>query len=501
MSTPIYHLNDEGNGRRLVDKHGHEILYCPDDKHWYIYDAVRWCKDATGQIRERVKALCDDIRRDAKSSPSKLPDEDEEHYDKRKAARKEAMLRWALQTGNSPTISRAVQAAQTDPRILCRMTDFDREHLLLNCPNGVVDLRTGDLLPHDKRYKLSRLCPTEYDPSATHPIFESNLAAYTRNHPDLAPFLKRLIGYCLQGDKVEERIVLIHGPASTGKGTFIDSIMNAFGSDYACTMASTSVEKQPRTAQSASGDLARLHGMRLVIVSEFEKNLKLQESFMKLVSGNDSIVARAMYESEVEFKPTHQMVFQSNHRPKFDSTDSGNLRRYIEIPFDNNLKEDKLVTFDPTLKLRMRRDPDYLKAVLNWCVQGCVEWCRDGLLIPSSVETATKELFAANDFLAEFLSDCFVKDAVGFVPVEVVSITYQSWCADRKEKSVEGRTFNAMMKERGYKYKQKNSRANNRKCWFGLRIKENKDSLRAPKKETSSALEALFDIDKEQSVN
>jgi putative DNA primase/helicase len=448
-----------------------------------------------------MKSLCDDIRKEANSPVPLLADEDEEHYAKRKVARKEALLRWAVHTGNSPTISRAVQSAQTDPRILCRLSDFDLDPFLLNCPNGVVDLKTGDLLPHDKRNKFSKLCSTEYHANASHPVWDSSLAAYTRKHPDLLPFLKRLFGYCAQGDKVEERIVLIYGPASTGKGTFIDSIMNAFGSDYACTMASTSVERQPRTAQSASGDLARLSGMRLVVVSEFEKNLELQESFMKLVSGNDSIVARAMYESEVEFKPTHQMVFQSNHRPKFDSTDSGNLRRYIEVPFVNNLKEDPLVTFDPKLKLRMRRNPEYLQAVLTWCVQGCVEWCRDGLLIPQCVELATQELFAANDFLAEFLADLFVKDSAGLVRVEVVSDAYKRWCDERNEKPATGRSFNQMMKERGFDYKQKKATGHNKKHWSGIRLKEHKNHPRHVKPNTSSPLDMVFEIDLEPSVN
>src|SRR5206468_1339188 len=86
------------------------------------------------------------------------------------------------------------------------------------------------------------------------------------------------------------------------------------------------------------------------------------------------------------FRPTHQFWFQTNYRPGFDSTDSGNKRRYLELPFDNDLRLDPLVEFDSKLKIRMRQDEDFLKAVLNWAVAGCIEWYRDGLgiLHPSS---------------------------------------------------------------------------------------------------------------------
>ena len=39
---------------------------------------------------------------------------------------------------------------------------------------------------------------------------------------------------------------------------------------------------------------------------------------MKQTSGNDAMVARGLYQSEREFRPTHQFWFQSNFRPGFD---------------------------------------------------------------------------------------------------------------------------------------------------------------------------------------
>jgi putative DNA primase/helicase len=220
--------------------------------------------------------------------------------------------------------------------------------------------------------------------------------------------LKRLAGYTIQGDKTEERILLLYGPGNAGKGTFMDWFMNALGPDYACAMDANSVLKQKRDSAAASGDIARLEGKRLVVVSEIEKGSRLQESFMKQASGNDAMVARGLYQSEREFQPTHQFWFQTNYRPGFDSTDSGNKRRYIEVPFDNDLRADPLVTFDSKIKIKikMRNDPDFLRAVLAWAVAGCIEWHQHGLEIPKSVQDATDALFAHNDFLKNFLTEC-----------------------------------------------------------------------------------------------
>jgi putative DNA primase/helicase len=185
----------------------------------------------------------------------------------------------------------------------------------------------------------------------------------------------------------------------------MDWLTNALGPDYACAMDANSVLKQKRDSAAASGDIARLEGKRIVVVSEIEKGSRVQESFMKQASGNDALVARGLYQSEREFRPTHQFWFQSNYRPGFDSIDSGNKRRYIEIPFDNDLSADPLVKFDAKLKIRMRQDTEFLEAVLAWCVEGCIEWRERGLDIPESVTKATAQLFAHNDFLKDFLSE------------------------------------------------------------------------------------------------
>jgi len=63
--------------------------------------------------------------------------------------------------------------------------------------------------------------------------------------------------------------------------------------------------------------------------------------------------------------------FQTNYRPGFDSTDSGNKRRYLEIPFDNDLKLDPLVAFDSKLKIRMRQDSNFLNLTYARNLMAC----------------------------------------------------------------------------------------------------------------------------------
>lgn len=46
-------MNDLGNARRLVKKHGDAIRFCHDAGKWYCWDGRRWAKD--GIQRDRAK--------------------------------------------------------------------------------------------------------------------------------------------------------------------------------------------------------------------------------------------------------------------------------------------------------------------------------------------------------------------------------------------------------------------------------------------------------------
>ena len=46
---------------------------------------------------------------------------------------------------------------------------FDRHSHFLNCPNGTVELRTAELLPHTREHYITKVCPTEYHPGAPRP--------------------------------------------------------------------------------------------------------------------------------------------------------------------------------------------------------------------------------------------------------------------------------------------------------------------------------------------
>jgi putative DNA primase/helicase len=214
-----------------------------------------------------------------------------------------------------------------------------------------------------------------------------------------------------------------------------------------------------------------------MIVSELEKGARVQEPFMKSFTGNDKIVARNLWKGEEEFRSQAQPWFQSNHRIVFDSTDGGNTRRYLEIPFDNILSEDTETTVDRLLKFRLRDDQEIHKAILAWIVEGCERWKADGFTIPASVRDATDELFEANDFLSGFIADCCEKAPKNTEIISDLRNAYELWCPEQEIEPAKGKSFKDMLGERGMHQKtdgatKEDGNHTTVRQWHGLSLNE-----------------------------
>ena len=61
---------------------------------------------------------------------------------------------------------------------------LDTHRFLLNFLNGTLDLRTGELAPHNPDQFITKLVHYNYDPEAACPLFLTVIARLMGNHPD-----------------------------------------------------------------------------------------------------------------------------------------------------------------------------------------------------------------------------------------------------------------------------------------------------------------------------
>jgi len=382
-----YQMTDLGNAERLANRHGDDIRYCTSQRMWFIWDGCRWKADATAEIMRRAKHTVRKMLLEA---------EQIQNSDDREKA-----MKWILQSESEFRLKAMVNLAGSEEGIASTVDDFDQSHWLLNVKNGTINLKTGDLLDHDRSNMVTKLAPVEWlGLSANLPLWEQFLDDATDGDKDLQAFLQRAVGYSLTGDASEEVLFFVHGPGAAGKSTFMEAIRGVL-SDYSNTADFETFLKRSGTG-GPRNDIARLAGSRLVASVEVDEGKALAEGLIKSITGGEKVSARFLYKEAFEFLPTFKLWLVANDAPDVKSSDAAMWRRILRVPFDHVVPKYKR---DPKLKAQLR-DPNVAgPAILAWAVKGCLDWQKNGLQIPAAVTRATEEYRAEMNPLSEFMTD------------------------------------------------------------------------------------------------
>jgi putative DNA primase/helicase len=411
---------DSGNATRLASMFGDRLHYCFKQRSWYIWDGVRWAQDEQGMPQELAKRAAEALLQAAGT----IEGDTEEAEEKRNTIR-----RWALRSLNAERLNGTLRCLTSVPGIPVRASDFDSNPMDLCVLNGVVDLSTGRLRPHDPEDLHTKLAPVIYDPSAKSELWERFLLEAADGDEELIDFLQRSIGYSATGRTDEETLFIIHGDAAAGKSTFLESIKSVLG-DYARTLDFESLLARPASG-SPRNDIAMLQGRRFVTSIEVARGQRLAENLVKQITGNDTICARYLYEEHFEYRPAFHLWLAVNHCPHVSHDDDAIWRRILRIPFTRVVPKEKR---DPSLKARLRDPSISGSAILNWIIEGAIKWQQSGLKVPTRVVRATQEYRQQEDPLALFIEDHCVIDPQRSVPVAQFRAAYERWAQERGER-------------------------------------------------------------------
>src|ERR1017187_1284583 len=201
----------------------------------------------------------------------------------------------------------------------------------------------------------------------------------TDGNAELQAFLQRVIGDCLSGSVCEHALFFLYGTGANGKSVFLSTIAGLLA-DYAKT-APASAFTASSTDQHPT-DLAGLRGARFVTAIETEDGRWWAEAKIKSLTGGDRILARFMRQDFFEYVPQLKLVVAGNHKPGLRNVDEAIRRRLHLIPFTVTIAENER---DPELTEKLKAE---YPGILQWAIEGCLMWQREGLNPPVVVRDA-----------------------------------------------------------------------------------------------------------------
>lgn len=416
-------LSDMGNAERFKRLHIDSARYSFTHRCWYVWDGAKWREDDMGCVGQLGKEVVRDLLREAAEASAD-------------DSMRKATAKWAVSLESAAKQKAMLELARYEVPVTVEQMDAGE---YLNCLNGMVDLTTGELRPHDRSLFPTKVCPVRYDPEARSGVFDSFLERIQPD-PEIRRFLQRALGYSLLNGNPEEAIFIAYGPPATGKSTLLEAVAKTLG-DYS-EQADIRTFLEKKHDDGARPGLAKLRGARFVRSSEVPRGEKLASQLMKWISGGEQITARFLFANEFSFMPAFTVWIGTNFAPDVPDDDAAIWRRIHRIPFEQQIPEGER---DPNIKAILQ-DPEVSgAAILAWLVRGAVEYYDNrkrgipGLAVPEAVKADTARYRAENDPLNGFFEDCCVIEPGAQVFSGVLWSAYEQWSGgmhnvvDRKE--------------------------------------------------------------------
>ncbi len=431
--------DDEGNAQSLATLYADTFLYC-DAMGWLFYNGQYWQRE---------------------NSESRL---DRAAVDTLKSRRIEAVK------ADNEKLVKATKPSATNVRgckflfrslIPTSPGAFDADPDLLNCKNGVVNLRTGEIAPHSSEQRFTYCLPVAYDPEAddstwvdwlysaiTPEGFEGDEAPYVA----LLNYLQAAIGYSLTGHTIEQVMFYIHGRERAGKGLLFQTLSKTLGKPLSFGVDFDTFTAK-RGGDSQNFDLAPLKPARFVTASESNRTNMLNAKMVKGITGNDPIYCAHKFGAHFEYTPQFKIWLSSNFKVMADANDSALWGRLRVINFPNSYagRED--------LKLANKLQSN-LEGVLKWAVAGAMQWYKQledgqGLGRLDIITSATQAHRDENDTVQQFIDECCKVGDDLYIVGKTFTYQYTEWCKENNITPLGGRRRGEAMRAKDFKYGQK----------------------------------------------
>jgi putative DNA primase/helicase len=321
--------------------------------------------------------------------------------------------------------------------------ELDQKPLLLPCKNCVIDLATGKVVQSRPDDYLLNAVPVEWkgidEPC---PAWEKFIAEIHQDDAEMIAFVRCLLGYAVTGLTDEHFIACFVGEGRNGKGTMFETIRAILG-DLSWNVSPELIleQKNSRSSAGPSPDLISLKGRRMVLASETDESRRISGSKVKLLTGSDTINARAPHEKfEINFRPSHKLFLYTNHIPYGLAKDYALYNRLLFINYP-------LAFIDnPTSEFERKRDPDLMaklakeqSGILAWLVRGALEWkAGGGLRPPAKIRSDVDKLRRSEDTFLQFFEDRMERvDIAHRIRFSDIYQAYKQWYTDEVAESIQ----------------------------------------------------------------
>jgi len=431
--TRLFPCTDSGNAERFAIAAENQLVYNSDQGLWLYWDGHAWLTDASGVHAQR---LSKDV---ARSMSREAMEATKQGVDKRYI---KDLAKWSKTSEMESRRNSMISLARAEHAISRPDSAFDHDLDALNTKSGLVNLKTGSVIPNAPDQFCTQVCGYGISDAIPKRFLEF-LSDIFVGDSELLAWVHNYLGYCITGRTSEQIFPIWWGQGQNGKSQLLTVMGDLLGS-Y-CKKTASDTWLQNRGNMPVRDDLAILRGARFVWASEPDTGKSLSVGIIKEVTGGDPITCRHLYGRPFTYMPTYKTAFVTNHRPMVKQQDFGTWRRLRFIPFLYRVPEEKKI---PDLAQKLLAEEG--EAILGWLVVGAMQWYKDGLPHCQTIIDSTAELKRSDDPLSEWITQDCVLGAGTQCGFDNLWTDYMNWNQQKGiHQYLSRQIFRRILQERG----------------------------------------------------
>lgn len=417
-----FNENRVGDAKLYSRLHRGTVIYVKYWDRFLIWGGHHWIEDDFDMAAQRIEDVCELYLRLAESKQAEAAEETDKNERAKIEGLASAVLRRVNQLRDTPGQDKLLQMTRRirDPLVVLP-NQIDQQHYVKACPNGVIDLRTGELRPGKPEEYILNAIVTEYDPELLRkddPCPETNrfLLSSMDGDQELVDFIWRLLGYGLITERRDHIFTIMWGEhGRNGKDTLIKLVTHVLGQTLSgdAPVEMLLQTQQVRNSSAPSPDVLTLRGMCIAWINEAEEGQRFALANLKKLTGGGYITARGLHDKlQTTWLQTHLPIMTTNELPKAKADDAAFWSRALIIKWPLSFVERPEQPYErPADKDLTEKIGAEAKGVLARMVRGSMEYLRDGLKIPDKVRQWTREQRASWDDVGLFISEWCISES------------------------------------------------------------------------------------------
>ena len=309
------------------------------------------------------------------------------------------------------------------------------EYIVVN--NGMLDWKTGNVLPWNPEFHTTISFDITYDPMAECPRFEQYMEQWLPNE-NIRKVVQEYVGYCLIPNTKFRKALFLYGKGKNGKSMLLEFLQDFFG-DHKATLSYDGLFQRFGPA-NLKGKLVNIYDDTTVA---FAKDTGIVKN---LIAGG-TISAEFKGKDHFTFTNVARFIFSAQETPRTSDHSEAWYDRWIFVKFPNKFKpsNEKKVEIQTALK-------EERAGIFNWMLEGLKRlFSQDGFSESEDLFITNQEYRNQNDSISMFVSNMCKYDGkqIGTTINDLYRV-YTTWSDFEGLKPLSKRTFTERLQDLGY---------------------------------------------------